>query len=335
LASAHEGVDQSKAPPDAKSVTEAVVTGEGDNTYKALPKWCQIPENKPSLGPTHGGIVVDKAGNIYFSLDGGVDAAKNGLLVYKPDGTFIKGIAPGMTGMHGLAINEENGEEFIYAAHLAGKQAVKLKLDGTVVWKIGVPMESGKYEKAQYAPTGIAVAPDGSVFVADGYSTNWVHKFDKDQKYVKSFGGPGNGNGQFNTCHGLGIDKRGEKPVLLVCDRANGRLQHMDFDGNFIAVIATGLHMPCSVSFHGEHIAIAELKGRVTILDGKNKEVAHLGANPDDSQSGNFGVPPEKMKVGVFTAPHGVSYDKDANLYVMDWNASGRVSRLDRVADKK
>src|SRR5258705_1596318 len=139
-------------------------------------------------------------------MDGGPDA----ILVYGADGKLIKGIGGNKyLGMHGLCLNEENGEEFIYAAHLAGKQALKMKLDGTVVWTIPVPMESGKYKEAkQYSPTGIAVAPDGTVYVADGYGQNWVHVFDKDQKYVKSFAAKCKEGGQFQTCHGIALDKR-------------------------------------------------------------------------------------------------------------------------------
>ena len=329
---AHEGVDHKDAPADAAAVTERVRTGSGEYTFVSVPNWCNLPEGKQTLGPTHGGVVVDKAGNIYFTLDAG----PHGILVYSPDGKLQKGIGDGLAGIHGLTIREEDGEEFIYAAHLAGKQAVKLKLDGTVVWKFGVPMESGKYQnEGQYAPTAIAVAPDGSIFVADGYGQHWVHQFDKNQKYVKSFGGPGGEPGKFNTPHGIALDPRGEKPLLLVCDRANNRLQHFDLDGNFVAVITENLRLPCSVSFHGKNVAIAELQGRVTIIDEKNAAVAALGDNPDKGQWANFNVPPEQWKSAVFTAPHGLSYDQDGNLYVMDWNASGRVSKLERAKEEK
>ena len=104
---------------------------------------------------------------------------------------------------------------------------------------------------------------------------------------------PGNGDGKFNTCHGIALDTRGEKPLLLICDRANHRLQHFDLDGNFVAVITVDPgHLPCAVSFHGKNVAVAELDGRVAIIDGTNKVVSVLGENPNPKQRGNFGVPP-------------------------------------------
>lgn len=320
----HESADHSHAPADTRAVYLAVRGGSGANTYETVANWCQLPEGQKTLGPTHGGIAIDRRGNVYFSMDGG----PHGIMVYSPEGKLIRGMADKFTGIHSLMLREEDGEEYLYAAHLKGKQALKLKLDGTPVLTIGVPMESGKYQNAeQYKPTAVAVGPDGAIYVADGYGLNWIHQFDKAGKYIRSLGGPGTAPGQLKTPHGLALDTRGEKPLLLVCDRENRRLQHFDLDGSFVGVVAQNLRRPCTVSFHGKRVAVAELEARVTILDETNTPVAFIGDNPEKKQWANYGVPPEQWQAGLFTAPHGVCFDAQGNLYVMDWNASGRVSR--------
>ncbi len=332
LAGAHDGPDNLlSAPPDPLSITTLLFAGSGEDTYQNVPNWCQIPNGRQNLGSTHGGVIVDKAGDIYFSMDAGPD----GILVYSPDGKLKRSFAKDFVGIHGMCLNVENGEEFIYAAHLKGRQAVKMKLDGTVIWTIGLPTESGKYKQLnQYSPTSIAVGPNGHVYIADGYGQNWVHEYDEHQKYVRSFGGKGTEPGKFQTCHGIALDTRGPKPLLLICDRENKRLQHFDLDGNFVAVITENLRRPCSVSFFGKKVAVAELQGRVAILNADNKVEAVLGDNPDQKQWANYNVPPKDWKPGIFNAPHGVAFDKEANLYVEDWNASGRISKFVKVKDQ-
>jgi hypothetical protein len=317
------------APRDDLKDATAVVTGTGADTYKTVPSWGNVPD-KLKIGPTHGGVVVDKSGLIYVSSD-----SAQGIYVFNPDGTLSRSIAGDYAGIHGLCIREEKGEEFIYAAHLKGQQGLKLTLNGTMVQKIPFPEEAASYYPngiKDYKPTAIAVAPNGDIFISDGYGLSLIHKFDAAGKYLKTFGGKGTEDGKFMTSHGLAIDTRSGTPLLLVCDRANRRLQHLDLDGNFVAVIITDLHLPCAVSILGDNVAIAELGGRVSILDKTNKVVSVLGDNTDKATAGKFDIPPEWWKQGVFTAPHGVSYDAQGNLYVQDWNKTGRITKLVKVA---
>jgi len=324
----HDDAFELPPPRDALAVTARIVVGAADWTFESVPGWAKLPEGKV-YGPTHGGVAIAKSGEIYTTTDGA-----EGIAVFAPDGKLARTIAKDYSGCHSLLVREESGEEFLYAAHLAGHQVVKLRLDGALVWKLGCPMESKAYAKPEdFQPTAVAVAPDGRLFVADGYATSLIHVFDAERKWVKSFAGDGTGDGKVKTCHGLAIDVRAGTPLLLVCDRENRRLVHFDLDGKFVATLATGLRRPCSVAFAGDHVAVAELEGRVTLLDGKNKEVAHLGDNPDETQRANFGVPPASWKEGVFTAPHGLAFDRDGALYVQDWNQSGRLSKLRRVRE--
>lgn len=301
-------------PPDDETWTPVAGWGHGDDTG--------------TLGNTHGGVAIDREGLVYSNTD-----TPRSIVVHTPDGKFVRAMASSYPGIHGMVIHEEGGEEYIYAAHLAGKQVLKLRLDGTLVWALGVPMESGKYDDNpnSYNPTGVAVAPDGTIYVVDGYGRQWVHVFGPDLKYKTSFGGRGTGPGQFQTCHGVAVDTRGSEPMLLVCDRENRRIQRFELDGTFKDVPATDLRRPCAMSIVGDELAIAELEGRVTILDENFDLVTYVGDNPDKTQWANHGVPPTAWKDGVFTAPHGCCLDKDGNLYVSDWNATGRISKVERA----
>ncbi|MFM9093113.1 MAG: hypothetical protein ACKOUK_15405, partial [Verrucomicrobiota bacterium] len=84
--------------------------GTGNWRFQVAGGWAQVPAGV-SLGPTHGGIVVDAAGRIYVSTD----ADKTGILVFEASGRYLRSIAPEFSGIHGMMIRREGGREFIYA----------------------------------------------------------------------------------------------------------------------------------------------------------------------------------------------------------------------------
>jgi DNA-binding beta-propeller fold protein YncE len=284
----------------------------------------QSPDNKP-IGPCHGGVVLDKAGNIYVSTD-----TERGVLVFSPKGKFLRAFGP--TRIHGLELRKEKGVEYIYAARPADHEVVKLKLDGEQVWAIHFPSEAGIYKDANgFKPCAVTVGPDGSIFVADGYGSNYVLKFDKDRKFVKAFGGPGEEEGKFKTCHGIGLDTRQREPLLLVCNRNNNRVEHWDLDGNFVRVIQKDLRMPAAVQFRGEYAVFPELQGRVTVLNKVGDIVAQVGDNPEEKQRANFGLPPDQWKEGICNSPHGATMDKNGNLLVSEWSKFGHLHKFKKV----
>lgn len=338
LACAHPGEHTHPGP----EVTEKVRTGNGEWTFDTVPGWGELPDGT-AIGPTHGGVVVDsKDGRVYVSTD-----ALLSILVYESDGNYVGNIAPDCQGFHAMDVREENGATVLYGAQLNGygnklREQTGLEATTTRVCKIDtegklllqIPNENtGEVKGGWGGLTGVTVAPDGSIFASMGYGSQFIHKFDAEGKLLKTFGGRGKGDQVLtNTSHGLKIDTRFGEPRLLVCDRENRRLFHATLDGEWIGEYASHLRRPCAVSIFGDYCAVAELEARVTILDKNGTPVSFLGDNPNRDQWAKFPVAPADMKPGIFTAPHGLSFDKEGNLYVQDWNQTGRVTKLVKAA---
>jgi hypothetical protein len=293
-----------------------------------VPGWGLAADLKSVIGPCHGSVVVDKEGNIYTSAHAGV-------FVFSPDGKAIRSFkGDKYSDIHDMKVREEGAGEFIYAARNAAGEGIKFSTQtGEIVLKLPFPKESGLDLKT-FSPTAITVAPDGEIFLSDGYGSNHIFKFDKTGKYQMHFGTKGNGLKEFNTAHGMTLDTRFNPPRLLICDRNHqpkGRLVHYTLDGEFIAEVVTGLGMPTSAVVQGDFVSVPDLQGRLVILDKGNTIVAVLGYNADPAKGGNYNVPQSEWIEGVFSGTHGSSWDREGNLYVQDWNVAGRIMKLVRV----
>ena len=232
-------------PVLAAEPTQPVRMGCGVMTFDTVPGWGLRPDGNSALGPTHGAVVIDKEGNIYTS-------AQKGVVVFSPDGKVIQSyLGENYSNIHDMEIREEEGGEFIYGARNANAEGIKFNAhSGEIVLRLGFPAESG-LDLQKFNPTAITVAPGGDIFLADGYASDHIFKFDQTGKYLMHFGSQGDDLRQFHTAHGMTLDTRYEPPRLLICDRNHqpkGRLLHYDLDGNFIDEVVTGLGMPTSAA---------------------------------------------------------------------------------------
>ncbi len=196
-----------------KPKVKPVRMGSGAMTFDTVPGWGMRPDGSSPVGSTHGSVVVDKDGNIYFS-------ANSGVFVFTPDGVLVTSyVDKDHSAIHDMEIRQEEGGEFIYGARNNNAEGIKFNAKtGEIVLRLGVPEEAG-LGKIPFNPTAITVAPNGDIFLSNGYATNHIFKYDKNGKYLKHFGTKGNGLKEFNTAHGMTLDTRYNPPRLLICDR--------------------------------------------------------------------------------------------------------------------
>ncbi|UWZ83690.1 NHL repeat-containing protein [Occallatibacter riparius] len=330
IATASPANSQAKAS-DMHAPPQLLVTGNGEWTYEVVSDWGALPAGI-SFGGTHGAIAHDNAGNIYVSTQ-----SATGILVYSPEGRLLKTIAGAYPEVHSMVHAEENGTEFFYTTVQKGTPEenwlfVKMKLDGTPVLKITAPREAGFKAPNEWRLTAAVPAPDGSIFIANGYGDSRIFRFDRKGNFLRSYSGKGSDPGLLNCSHGLTLDTRYDQPLLLVCDRENRRLCHFDLEGKYVDTITQHLRRPCQVSLHGDYAIVSELEGRVTVLDRDNVPVAFLGDNPDKTQWANYDLAPKTIARATFSAAHGCFIDHNANIYISDWNHTGRVTKCKRRA---
>jgi hypothetical protein len=314
---------------DGQTRAQVPRTGNGEWTYDVMTGWGALPSGT-TFGGTHGAVAQDKAGNIYVSTQ-----SATGILVYTGDGKLVKTIAGAFPEVHSIVHAEENGVEYFYTTVQKGTPAenwlfVKMNIDGTPVMKITAPPAAGFKLPNEWRITAAVPAPDGSIFIANGYGDSRIFHFDGKGNYLKSYSGKGSDPGLLNCSHGLTVDTRYDQPMLLVCDRENRRLCHFDLEGKYVKTVTEHLRRPCQVVLYGDYAIVSELEGRVTVLDRDNAPIAFLGDNPNHSQWANYDLDPKLIAAANFSAAHGCFIDREANIYISDWNRTGRVTRLER-----
>lgn len=315
-------------PVLAADKTQPVRMGCGLMTFDTVPGWGLGADGKSVIGPCHGSVVVDREGTIYTSAHAGVFA-------FTPDGKVLRSfLGEKYSDIHDMKIRQEADGEFIYGARNVNAEGIKFNArTGDIVLKLPFPEESGLKLK-KFSPTAITVAPNNDIYLSDGYGSDHIFRFDSAGKYLSHFGTKGNGLEEFNTAHGMTLDTRYSPPRLLICDRNHepkGRLLHYSLDGKFIAEVVTGLGMPTSAQVQGDFVSVPDLHGRLVILDKTNTIISVLGNNPDPAKGRNYNIPQQEWIEGIFSGTHGSSWDKDGNLYVQDWNVSGRIMKLLRA----
>ena len=329
-----------------KSSKETII-GEGKHRFEVQHDWAKLPD-KYSWQTTHN-VAVDAEGLLYVIHEGHANKKDHpSIFVFDQKGKFIRAFGSQFQGGgHGIEVRTEGKDQFLYVcSYQQVKSFAKMTLEGKTVWEKYAPMESGVYRKDEdkvrvkrwgrdaFMPTNFAFLDDGGFLLADGYGSFCIHRYDKDANWVSKFGGPGKGEGKFNTPHGIWIDRRpGRKPQIVVCDRAHHSLQYFTMDGKYIETLK-GYGLPANIDSWKDLLLVPELHARVTLLNDKNEVVARLGDDVERVTKKVKGVRNDSKKwlPGKFVHPHDACFDKEGNIFVAEWVSTGRVSRLKKVS---
>ena len=306
---------------------EDVILGHGNKRYRLNTKWSQANAAEFPVKNCHE-MIQDKLGRIILLTD----ETKNNVLIYDKAGKLLKSWGHEYPGAHGLTLFNENGQDVLFICDNNLHRVFKTNVDGKVLMTLDYPKETGQYTKAEeYIPTETIIAPNGDIYVTDGYGKDFVIQYDHTGRYIRHFGGKGETDAHLLNAHGICIDTRQSKPCLIVTSRMQNAFKRYTMDGKYIDTIPLPGAWVCRPVIKGDYLYVAVLQsnnkqwkqsGFVLVLDKNYKVVSNLGGNLP-AYDGN--KPSEMSQVEtVFQYPHDVCIDDEENMYVAQWN-SGQV----------
>lgn len=333
----------------SKPKLSAEVIGHGDYKYRVHKAWGNLDSVTTPVKNCHE-MVMDSKGRLIMVGD----HTRNNVLIYDKSGKLLDAWGIRYQGGHGLSIWNDGSEDFLFICDTKGS-LIKTTTDGRELMLIGHPSEYGAYEKeTPFKPTESAIGPNGDIYIADGYGSNYVLQFTKDGEFIRKIGG-GRGveDNQFQTAHGVCIDYRGKgAPTLLITSRATNCFKRFTLDGKYIERISLPGAFVCRPVIHNDNLYSGVCwssevdfeegnmkthptrtnprSGFITVLDKKGKVVSNPGGTKPAYKKGKL----QRMlqEQAVFNHCHDVCVDNDENLYVCQWNANKAYPiKLERV----
>lgn len=303
------------------------IIGHGDFKYRVNDKWGNLDSRTP-VKDCHE-IVMDKKKRIFLLTN----ETRNNIIIYDRSGKLLGTWGDRFPGGHGLTIHDEGGEEFLYITDHELGEVYKTTLDGRILLTLKHPKYIGVYGDCdKFKPTETCIGPNGDIYVADGYGSQFILQYTSKGEFIRKFGGDSYGEKYFKQAHGVTLDLRNPTdPILMCTDRVKTCFKIFSLDGSYRSSIQTpGAYVSRAV-FDGEYmysgVCFSALKnhmltynaGFVTILDGKNKVVSNPGGTRPVYKNG--ALMPMVQAEPVFKHCHDVLVDENKNLFVAQWNA--------------
>lgn len=321
-----------------KPVMADEIIGHGNFRYRVHKAWGNLDPASTPVKNCHE-MVIDKKGRLIMVTD----ETKNNIIIYDRSGKLLSTWGNEFPGGHGLTLFAEGGEEVLFISDHNGR-VVKTTLDGRILMELPDPRKVGIYEEQmKYKPTETAIAPNGDIYVADGYGSQYILQFSSKGEFIRKFGGPGEGDENFSTAHGVCIDARDKSNITLLCtSRAHNSFKRFTLDGKYLSTIFLPGAFVCRPVINGENVYAGVCwsrlrylnqtpdSGFVTILDKHDKVVSNPGGTKPVYVKGELQLMVQEKP--IFNHCHDVCIDGDQNIYVCQWNANKTYPiKLERV----
>jgi hypothetical protein len=307
---------------------EDSLLGHNNKRYRLDTKWSKADVATNPVNDCHE-MVQDSKGRIVLLTN----EVKNNVIIYDKAGKLLTTWGHEYPGAHGLTLFNENGTDVLFICDNSRHQVIKTTIDGRVLLVLDYPKETGQYTKAtEYVPTETAIAPNGDIYVADGYGKDFIIQYDSKGRYINHFGGKGPEAKHLSNAHGICVDQRDPlHPCLIVTSRQQNAFKRYTLNGVYIDTIPLPGAWVCRPVIKGDYLYAAVLQsntlqgkqsGFVTILDKNFKVVSNLGGS--QPQYVDHKLEEMYQTAKYFQYPHDVCVDDEENLYVAQWN-SGKV----------
>ncbi|MCK0158268.1 6-bladed beta-propeller [Cellulophaga sp. F20128] len=338
-----------------KGAKEELTIGHGEFKYKVHKNWAKISNAHTPILNCHE-MQMDSKGRLIMIGD----HTTNNILVFDKSGKLLDHWGTGYPGGHGLTLHNEGGEDVLYIVdcgyfidksgqyHAQAGQVLKTTIDGRLIFPLPHPQTIGVYKQNEpYMPTETAVGPNGDIYVADGYGSDYILQFSHKGEFIRKWGGKNNVDKNYNlaNAHGVAVDYRNKNnPMLIVTSRNDNAFKYFTLDGKYIKTLSLPGAFVCRAVLDDENlysgVCWSETRegekwvrdtGFVTILNGDNKVVSNPGGEEpkyinDKLQTMHNSLNP------VFNHGHDVFVDPDKNLYICQWNAHNSTPiKLERV----